>query len=582
MKTTRINFQLKNSCTFLTGIKPSGNIHLGNYIGCLYPLINLEAKKKNTKFVKKKHHHIAKLRKIILIADLHCLTNINSLFSLRKNVYDLTKAIISLIIDIYLQKKKYIDIYINDIKLKNIIRYIKSNKSYDTSNSFYNETNNNSNNNSSNNSNSNNNSNNNNNNLLYYDTSCNNPSDILQLKQKNILNKIGIAFYKQNKILYNDKNNKLNKNFEDRDKKKNDKYKKIYVKNKVFQKHYYYIFKQSDIQAHTSLYYIINTFTSVNLLNSHIHVKVSEKNKSLALLSYPNLMLSDVLLYKPDYLIIGIDQNKNIEIMKKITKKINNTFPNTTKIPKIFDSKFHMQIMSLDGTNKMSKSQKLIKNENVHKIIYIFDKKSTIEEKIKKSKTDNYNTLIYAQEERKEINNLINLFIFFYYYHIKNIYTKRKKTYIKNLYQLVYNNIILNKIYTKFKKQMIDTCLPDFQNNININNLHSYSYHLIKEELFIKNKNLSNINQNNLFYHKNNINPNFNINTINDILLFYNNNYSIFKSELAQLIYKHFLPSKLLYNVIYSYDNLINHLLKNGKRCMSKIATQTFKVNKYN
>ncbi|CRH02936.1 tryptophan--tRNA ligase, putative [Plasmodium relictum] len=524
----KINFQLKNNCTFLTGIKPSGNIHLGNYIGCLHPLINLEAKRKK-KIIGKRKEKVIKLNKIILIADLHCLTNINNIFSLKKNVLNSVKVIISLIIDMYIKKKKYVDIYINNIKLEKILKLFK----YDLDTNI--------------------------NNLLSSNDSnisfsfLDNEKEINNLNINNTHNLKDIK-YSESTNLYKNSEEYIDYNDE-----------KYYEKS-IYQKHFFYILKQSDIQVHTSLYYLINSFTSINLLSSHVHIKTCGYSKSFSLLSYPNLMLSDILLYKPNYLIIGLDQKKNLEIIKKICKKMNNYFPYITKMPKIYSSKFNVEIMNLDGHNKMSKND-LSDNLDFYKIIYLFDEKDLIERKIKRSKTDNFNDLKYGETDRKEINNLINIFIFFYYYKIKN--SESIKTNHKTFYS--FKKIFLNK-----RKQIPEgskSFYNVFHNPKNTNDDIKYSNNL-KDG--IKN-NLKIINEDDIYFKKNNINPNFNEKVINNILSSYNNNYYNFKNELSLLIYDHFLTSKYYYNILLSKDNLVNNILKMGKRSLSIRANETFK-----
>ncbi|CAD2106362.1 tryptophan--tRNA ligase, putative [Plasmodium vinckei brucechwatti] len=505
------NFQLKNSCTFLTGIKPSGSIHLGNYIGCLSPIINLEAQKKENYT-----NNTKRINKIILIADLHSLTNINNIFSLKQNVADSVKTIISLIISMYIKKKNYIDIYINDINIEHIIKQLNINIKDDI-----------------------------------------NIQNLLSFNDDNMY--LNSSETCKQKDLFTSQHQKLNTS------KQNDNH-KFYTKSNIKQKHYFYIIKQSDIQQHTSLYYLINSFTSINMLNSHIHIKASENKKSFSLFSYPNLMLSDIMLYKPQYLIIGLDQKKNIEIIKKISKKINTSLnKHIIKLPKVYSSKFNIEIMNLDGHNKMSKDKELSTCQNLHKVIYLFDNKNIIEDKIRRSKTDNYNTLIYAEHDRKEINNLINMYFFFFYHKIKNIhynvnYSKEES----DKFHSLQNSLFLNNTI-----EQNDSSQPMNIHNQRDENLKNY-IHIPKthsEKIILK---------------KYNINPNFNVNIINNILSNYNNNYQHFKYDLSQLIYNHFRFSKYCYDKLHSEHALISNLLKIGKQCLYEKASKTYKSFKRN
>ncbi|KJP87568.1 hypothetical protein AK88_02736 [Plasmodium fragile] len=535
VKRTKFKVNLRNGCTYLTGIKPSGSIHLGNYIGCLNPIINLEAKR-NAPFENRKTKKTVKIYKIILIADLHSLTSVDKLPTLRTNVVDSVNTILSLIMDMYVKKKKYLQVFINNVKLENLLKLGNINRiineemfhqrARDTTTqdySFY---------------------------SFLKDPSGNEYSYV---KNDNEVSQ-------EHNIPCNDEDTPFN-----------------YVKQKLKQKHYFYIFRQSDIAQHTSLYYFINSFTSVNMLNKHVHVKNFPKHKSVALLSYPNLMLADILLYKPDYLIVGADQKKNIEVMKTISRKINSYFPHMINLPKIFPSKFHVQIMNLDGQQKMSKhnDDNLSGNfKNAHNIIYLFDDKHIIEEKIKKSKTDNYNNLIYAQAGRKEINNLINLFFFFYHYKMRDIsphVTERPGGNMSPLTQHA-DKLFLSKQDQTTQNKCTSSSPPSQQDK-------NYNQHVTCSDnvhTTIVGTNKSDEEKLQLSS-RNNINPNINPKIGNHILSCYNNNYATFKYELSHLIHEHFLLPKFVYSVLESDGgNLVNQVLRQGKKCLSRTAANRF------
>eukprot|EP00366_Plasmodium_knowlesi_P005095 XP_002262593.1 Tryptophanyl-tRNA synthetase, putative [Plasmodium knowlesi strain H] len=535
----------KGGCTsFLSKIpQPSGNIHLGNYIGCLNPIINLEAKR-NTHFKRSKTKKTVKIHKIILIADLHSLTSLDNLPTLRKNVVDSVNTILSLIIDMYVKKKKYIQVFINNVKLEHLLKWGNMNR-------ILNEE-------------------------VFQQLSRRSTSRDYQFYSflKN-LSGCEYSYFKhhnelshQQNIPSTDEDTPFNLQLQ----RNNQENQRTNFQNKIKQKHYFSIFRQSDIAQHTSLYYLINSFTSVNMLNKHVHVKNVSKNKSVALLSYPNLMLADILLYKPDYLIVGVDQKKNIEVMKTISKKINSYFPHMIGLPKIFLSKFYVQIMNLDGQQKMSKHDHddLSGNDNnSHNIIYLFDEKQIIEDKIKKSKTDNYNKLIYAQSDRKEINNLINLFFFFYHYKMRGLFSlvNESDRYIPSTDQLFQNKQEQN---TQNNSTSFYDCSHD----------RNYNQHVTSSDKIYPEVDTNKSDEEKLHpSSKNNINPNINPQIANQILSCYNNNYATFKYELSHLIYEHFLLPKFVYSVLQSDSgNLVNHVLREGKKCLSRRATKTFQV----
>ena len=68
----------------LTGIKPTGMPHLGNYIGALKPLI--ERAKNNKTFM--------------FIADLHALNSIHDASQIKRHTYEIAALMISLGLDL--------------------------------------------------------------------------------------------------------------------------------------------------------------------------------------------------------------------------------------------------------------------------------------------------------------------------------------------------------------------------------------------------------------------------------------------------------------------------------------------------
>jgi tryptophanyl-tRNA synthetase len=75
----------------------------------------------------------------------------------------------------------------------------------------------------------------------------------------------------------------------------------------------------------------------------------------MALLNYPILMASDILLYKADLVPVGIDQEPHLEVAREIARKMNQIYGTTFPEPQRFATKGEY-IPSLTGEGKMSKS----------------------------------------------------------------------------------------------------------------------------------------------------------------------------------------------------------------------------------
>ena len=144
------------------------------------------------------------------------------------------------------------------------------------------------------------------------------------------------------------------------------------------------LFIQSAIPAHTQLHLILSMITPLGWLERNpTYKEKKEELKNLELnnygfLGYPVLQAADILIYKANWVPVGMDQLPHLEITREITRKFNNTFgpyfpepqPLLTEIPKV---------IGIDG-RKMSKSY--------NNAIYLSDSPEIIEKKFKKFITD--------------------------------------------------------------------------------------------------------------------------------------------------------------------------------------------------
>ncbi|WP_300747792.1 tryptophan--tRNA ligase [uncultured Brachyspira sp.] len=119
------------------------------------------------------------------------------------------------------------------------------------------------------------------------------------------------------------------------------------------------IFVQSDIKAHTELAWIFNSIIPVAELERMTQYKDKSKknaeNINAALLTYPSLMAADILLYHPDIVPVGEDQQQHVELTRMIVRKFNNRYGEYFKEPNTYHGRV-LRILGLDGKNKMSKS----------------------------------------------------------------------------------------------------------------------------------------------------------------------------------------------------------------------------------
>lgn len=119
------------------------------------------------------------------------------------------------------------------------------------------------------------------------------------------------------------------------------------------------IFLQSQVPEHTELAFYFATITTIARMQ-HIptykeKVKLHPQHNTMALLYYPILMASDILIYKPSLVPVGIDQEPHLEVAREIARKMNQQYGTDFPEPKRYETK-GQYIPSLKGEGKMSKS----------------------------------------------------------------------------------------------------------------------------------------------------------------------------------------------------------------------------------
>lgn len=173
------------------------------------------------------------------------------------------------------------------------------------------------------------------------------------------------------------------------------------------------IFIQSDLPEHTELTWILNTIAKIPELELMTQFKDKAKrfrNKvNIGLFDYPVLMAADILLYKTDLVPVGEDQKQHVEFTRTIARRFNNLYGEIFIEPQEIIRKEGARIMGLDDpAKKMSKSA-----ENPANYIALTDKPDLIKEKIKRAVTDSDKEIIYNEEKKPGISNLLTIYSLF-------------------------------------------------------------------------------------------------------------------------------------------------------------------------
>ncbi|CAH9121288.1 unnamed protein product [Cuscuta epithymum] len=183
------------------------------------------------------------------------------------------------------------------------------------------------------------------------------------------------------------------------------------------------VFVQSHVAAHVELMWLLSAATPIGWLNKMIQFKeksrkAGDENVGVALLTYPVLMASDILLYQPDLVPVGEDQKQHLELTRELAERINYLYGGKKwkklggrggpifKVPEPLIPPAGARIMSLtDGLSKMSKSAPSDQSR-----INLLDPKDAIANKIKRCKTDSLSGLEFDNSDRPECNNLLSIY----------------------------------------------------------------------------------------------------------------------------------------------------------------------------
>lgn len=144
------------------------------------------------------------------------------------------------------------------------------------------------------------------------------------------------------------------------------------------------IFQQSRVLEHAELHVLLSMITPLGWLERVPTYKEKQqeiRDKDLhtyGFLGYPVLQSADILIYRADYVPVGVDQLPHLEITREICRRFNNFYGRTFPEPEALLTKFP-KVPGTDG-RKMSKTY--------NNCIYLSDPPEVVEQKIKTMVTD--------------------------------------------------------------------------------------------------------------------------------------------------------------------------------------------------
>ena len=172
------------------------------------------------------------------------------------------------------------------------------------------------------------------------------------------------------------------------------------------------IFVQSEVPAHAQAAWIVQCNVGVGELERMTQYKdKSQKQQSVSagLLTYPPLMVADIVLYNAEVVPVGDDQKQHMELTRDFVERFNSRYGNGNQLlvmPEPFIPKAGARVMSLQTpTKKMSKS-----DANVKEYISMLDEPSMIRKKIKSAVTDSSGVIEFDPAEKPGVSNLLTIF----------------------------------------------------------------------------------------------------------------------------------------------------------------------------
>ena len=169
------------------------------------------------------------------------------------------------------------------------------------------------------------------------------------------------------------------------------------------------LFRQSDVEEHTELCWLLSAVTAVGELNRMHQFRDKSVGQrelvSAALLFYPVLQAADVLAYRAHEVPVGEDQREHLELMRDVARRFNARFgDDILVVPEHRIPEVGARIMDLqEPTNKMSTT-----GGTPEGTVLVLDEPAMVERKIKRAVTDSGTDIVRAPD-KPGVTNLIDI-----------------------------------------------------------------------------------------------------------------------------------------------------------------------------
>jgi tryptophanyl-tRNA synthetase len=167
-------------------------------------------------------------------------------------------------------------------------------------------------------------------------------------------------------------------------------------------------FRQSDVQEHPELCWLLSSVTSFGELNRMTQFKEKSGAQrdlvSGGLFFYPVLQAADVLGYRAHEVPVGEDQRQHVELMRDVAERFNSRFGETLVVPEVRVPAVGARIMDLQFPDrKMSTT-----GGSAQGTVLVLDEPDTIVKKIRSAVTDSGSEVVRGPD-KAGVSNLIDI-----------------------------------------------------------------------------------------------------------------------------------------------------------------------------
>ncbi|MEJ7628076.1 MAG: tryptophan--tRNA ligase [Nocardioidaceae bacterium] len=171
------------------------------------------------------------------------------------------------------------------------------------------------------------------------------------------------------------------------------------------------LFLQSHVPEHAQLAWVLGCMTGFGEAARMTQFKDKSAKGGLdrstvGLFTYPVLQAADILLYKADRVPVGEDQRQHLELTRDLAGRFNRRFGETFVLPSPYILKETAKVGDLQApTSKMSKSA-----SSPAGIVEILDEPARSAKKIRSAVTDSGREVLFDEEQKPGISNLLTIF----------------------------------------------------------------------------------------------------------------------------------------------------------------------------